>query len=76
VTHLPETNLWEFSSGAGTDEHAGGWPQSDLMPEHKFLRVKGGFLRGHVSRESGSPKLTFQHCDVNGNVVHEEIFIK
>src|SRR5680860_1129655 len=61
VTHPEGTNLWEFSTGAGSDVHAGGWPQSDLRPEHRFLRVKGGFLRGLVSRESGSPTLTFQH---------------
>lgn len=76
ITHLPGTNLWEFSTGAGSDIHAGGWPQSDFMPQHKFLRVKGGFLYGQVSRESGSPVLTFQHYDVNGNVVHEEVFEK
>ena len=74
VTHPEGTNLWEFSCGAGSDEHAGGWPQSDLRPEHRFLRVKGGFLRGLVSRESGAPVLTFRHFDVDGNVVHEEVF--
>lgn len=76
VTHWKETNLWEFSCGAGSDVHAGGWSQNDLRPEHRFLRVKGGFLRGHVSRENGIPTLTFRHYDVDGNVVHEEVFIK
>lgn len=74
VTNPETTNLWEFSCGAGADVHAGGWSQEDVRPEHRFLRVKGGFLRGHVSRESGSPTLTFQHFDVDGNVVHEEVF--
>ena len=76
VTHFKGTNLWEFSCGAGSDIHAGGWKQTDLRPEHRFLRVKGGFLRGYVSRENGQPTLTFQHCDVDGNVVHEEKFKK
>ena len=76
VTHFEGTDLWEFSCGAGSDEHAGGWDQRDVRPEHKFLRVKGGFLRGHVSRENGPPTLTFQHMDVYGNVVHEERFIR
>ena len=76
VTHFEGTNLWEFSCGAGADMHAGGWKQSDVRPEHRFLRVKGGFLRGHVSRENGSPTLTFQHIDVDGNVVNEEKFVK
>ena len=76
VTHFEGTNLWEFSTGAGSDVHAGGWSQEDVRPEHRFLRVKGGFLRGYVSRESGSPTLTFQHFDVDGNVVHEEKFTR
>jgi alkaline phosphatase D len=76
VTHFEGTNLWEFSCGAGADMHAGGWSQEDVRPEHRFLRVKGGFLRGHVSRQNGSPTLVFQHMDVDGNVVHEEKFVK
>jgi alkaline phosphatase D len=76
VTHQKETNLWEFSCGAGSDIHAGGWSQNDLRPEHRFLRVKGGFLRGYVSRKNGTPTLTFQHYDVDGNIVHEEVFMK
>lgn len=74
VTHFEGTNLWEFSCGAGSDIHAGGWPQEDVRPEHRFLRVKGGFLRGEVSRKNGYPTLTFQHYDVDGNMVHEEKF--
>lgn len=76
VTHPEGTNLWEFSCGAGSDIHAGGWNQEDVRPEHLFLRVKGGFLRGQVSRKNGSPVLTFKHYDVDGNVVHEEVFNK
>lgn len=74
VTHPDGTNLWEFSCGAGSDVHAGGWPAEDLRPEHRFLRVKGGFLRGEVSRVNGIPNIKFQHFDVEGNMVHEEIF--
>ncbi len=76
VTHFEGTNLWEFSCGAGADSHAGGWNQNDVRPEHRFLRVKGGFLQAIVGHEDGIPSLAFQHCDVNGNVVHEEVFQK
>jgi alkaline phosphatase D len=76
VTHPEGTNLWEFCTGAGSDVHAGGWSQEDFRPEHRFLRVKGGFLRGQVSRKNGFAKLIFQHYDVDGNVVHEEQFTK
>ena len=74
VTHREGTNLWEFSCGPGSDEHAGGWSQSDLRPEHRFLRVQGGFLAGKVTRVEEKALLIFQHCDVEGKVVHEEHF--
>lgn len=74
VTHFEGTNLWEFGCGAGADKHAGGWNQDDFRPEHLFLRVKGGFLYGKVSRKNGKPTLILQHCDVDGKIVHEEIF--
>lgn len=76
VTHFDDTNLWEFSTGAGSNSHAEGWPPDDLRPEHRFLRVKGGFLRGEVTRKNGIPTLIFQHFDVDGNVVHEEVFTR
>ncbi len=75
VTHFEGTNLWEFSSGSGADAHAGGWKQEDVRPQHRFLRVKGGFLSGMVSRAEGTPKLVFQHHDVEGKVVHTEEFL-
>ena len=74
VSHIEDTNLWEFSCGPGSDVHAGGWKQEYKLPEHKFLRVKGGFLRGMVSRENNVPTLKFQHFDVDGNVVNEKVF--
>jgi alkaline phosphatase D len=75
TTHIPDTNLWEFSCGSSSDAHAGGWPADDVRPEHRFLRVKGGFLLGEVHHENGMPGIKFKHCDVDGKVVHEEVFI-
>jgi alkaline phosphatase D len=74
VTNIPGTTLWEFGTGPGSDSHAEGWNQSDLRPEHRFLRVKGGFLMGSVSHSDNKVILKFQHYDVDGNVVHEEVF--
>lgn len=76
VTHPENSNLWEFSCGAGSDEHAGGWPPDERRPEHRFLRVKGGFLQGTVSRKDSETILNFKHYDVDGNVVHEEVFTR
>ncbi len=74
VTHPEGSNLWEFSCGAGADKHAGGWHAWDERSEHRFLRVKGGYLKVNVSRENGVPAIVFSHCDVEGNVVHKEEF--
>jgi alkaline phosphatase D len=73
VSQDPETGLLEFSQGPTSDAHAQGWKQEDLRPEHKFLRVKGGFLYVSVERKDNIPTINFSHYDVNGNVVHEEI---
>lgn len=74
ATHFEGTNLWEFGCGSGSDAHAGGWDQNNLRPEHKFLRVKGGYLVGKVFTENDVSKLKFEHRDVNGNIVHTEYF--
>jgi len=75
VSHPKGTNLWEFGCGPGSDSHAEGWPPGETRPEHRFLRVKGGYLFGTTKTgENGNTLLTMQHRDVDGNVVHEEIF--
>ena len=74
VTHPVGTKLWEFGCGPGSDSHAEGWPPNDFRPEHRFLRVKGGFLRGILTHENNQTVIKFQHYDVDGKVVHEEIF--
>ena len=73
VTHIKNTNLWEFGCGAGADVHAGGWKQEDLRPEHQFLRVKGGFLSVSVTATQ-VPKIKFIHHDVEGKPVNEVVF--
>ena len=74
VSQPEGTNLWEFSTGAGADMHAGGWSQEDVRPEHRFLRVKGGFLLGEIIHHNQDTILRFTHCDVDGNPVHVEKF--
>jgi alkaline phosphatase D len=76
VSNPPGTNLWEFSCGPGADKHAGGWNPNDTRPEHKFLRVKGGFLKVSVepAGDERPAKIVFEHCDVEGNVVNREEF--
>lgn len=76
VTHLKNTNLWEFGTGPSSDQHAEGWPPNEVRPEHTFLRLKGGFLKGTTEiGQNGKPTLTLQHCDVDGNVVNSATFM-
>jgi alkaline phosphatase D len=58
----PETGLNEFGCGPASDAHAQGWNPKDKRPEHKFLRVKGGFASIAVDGK----KAVFTHRDVDG----------
>ena len=57
----PDTGVREYSCGAASDQHAGGWSNDKRFPEHRYLNVIGGFLAGIVDRENGKPVLTFRH---------------
>jgi alkaline phosphatase D len=67
--------LLEFSCGAGSDAHAEGFSMSRREPEHRFLRIKGGFLAVDVERANNEPRMTIRHHDVRGKVVHEEVLL-
>jgi len=66
-----ELGLWEFGCGPGSQNHELGWKQDDIRPEHRFLRVQGGFLSGALNHESPDalPTLTIRHHDVDGRQV-------
>jgi alkaline phosphatase D len=67
----PKTKLEEWSVGAASDAHAGGWNEDKPRPEHRFLRIKhGGFLSGDVS-PSPRPSLTLRLHDTEGKVLFE-----
>lgn len=69
----PQTQLWEFGCGPGSEKHELGWKAGDTRPEHRFLRVQGGFLSGEVSYPDNqtAATLTIRHHDVNGKSVSE-----
>lgn len=70
-----KTGLTEFGSGPVSDAHAQGWDPDDVRPEHKFLRVKGGFLEIAVSgKDPANPGIRFTHRDVDGQPVNEEAY--
>ncbi|MDG2014585.1 MAG: sulfatase-like hydrolase/transferase [Pirellulaceae bacterium] len=69
----PVTGVREYSCGPTTNKHAGGFRKSDQSEMHRYLNIKGGFLRVEVNRdENGKPQAIFRHHDVNGNVLHED----
>lgn len=72
VSKDPTTGLWEFSSGPVSDFHAQGWPPNEKRPEHRFLRVAGGFMGIKLQYTNDIPELTITHYDVKGMAVHEE----
>ena len=67
----PETGLWEFGCGPGSAKHQLGWKKGDVRPEHKFLRVAGGFLSGELVHADAdqTPTLTLRHHKVTGEEV-------
>jgi alkaline phosphatase D len=70
----PKSKLREYSTGPGSDIHAGGWQQSDYRPDmHRYLRVSGGFVSVTVERRDGQPTMTVRFHDVDGKVHFEDV---
>jgi alkaline phosphatase D len=69
-----KTGLREYSCGAASDEHAGGWKKDEFLPEHRYMQVVGGFLLVQVERRDGEPVMTLQHRDVDGLILNEDVF--
>jgi alkaline phosphatase D len=70
----PVTKLEEWSVGAASDAHAGGWNEDKPREMHRFLRIKhGGFLSGEVApgAAGAKPTLTLRLHEVKGGVVFE-----
>ncbi len=69
----PATQLEEWSVGAASDAHAGGWNESTPRAEHRFLRIDGGgFLSGEVRPTTRGAALILRLHDTAGRVVFEE----
>lgn len=68
----PETGILEYATGPASNEHARGWSNDDVRPEHRYLNVVGGFLLTTVTRQNGSPVLLMQHFSVDGELLYEE----
>ena len=51
-------------------EHAGGWKQDDVKPEHLYLNVVGGAMTVTID-PNGSPRIIVRHYDVDGNELNK-----
>lgn len=60
------TGLMEFSCGPASNEHAGGWKKEEVLPEHHYLNIVGGFLGVEVKQDQNNPKIIFTHYGVDG----------
>ena len=65
------TGVHEFSSGATTAKHAGGFSLDLRTPEHQYLAIIGGFLSGEVASVGGEKQLTMRHHRVDGSIAYE-----
>ena len=68
----PQTGVREYSCGATSDIHAGGFKMSQKSPMHTFLNIKGGFLSVTVDRKDNKPTILFRHHDIKGNIYHDD----
>jgi alkaline phosphatase D len=69
-----KTKLMEFSCGPASNEHAGGWKKEEVLPEHKYLNIVGGFLSVQIKRANNIAAITFTHYSVDGEKLHTENF--
>ncbi len=65
------TGVHEFSSGATTAKHAGGYSLDLRKDEHQYLAIIGGFLSGEISATQNGKQLTMRHHRVDGSIAYE-----
>jgi alkaline phosphatase D len=74
VSKHGKTGTYEFACGPGSDEHAGGWKKDEILPEHEYLNVIGGFLQVEVDRKGDQVEIVFNHISVDGKKLSEKRF--
>jgi alkaline phosphatase D len=70
VSKHPKYGIVEFSIGANSNDHAGGWRQDDVRPEHLYLNVVGGTMTVTIDPKDNTT-ITVRHYDVDGNQLNE-----
>ncbi len=69
-----ETGVHEFSSGASSKKHVGGFSMDLRTDEHQYLAIIAGFLSGEVIPGDDGSRLVMRHHRVDGSVAYEYTF--
>jgi alkaline phosphatase D len=69
-----ETGVHEFSSGASSPDHAGGFRMDLRTDEHQFLAIQAGFLSGEIDPAPEAVSLTLRHHHTDGSVAYAYTF--
>ncbi len=72
ISRDSETGIKEYSCGPASNEHAGGWSNDMLRPEHEYLNVTGGFLTAKATRINTDPFLVMSHYSVDGDILNSD----
>jgi len=72
VSKDDETGIKEYSCGPASNEHAGGWSNDMIRPEHQYLNVTGGFLAAQTYRVKDDPLLIMTHYSVDGEILNSD----
>lgn len=72
VSQDKTTGLMEFSCGPASNEHASGWNKEDVLPEHHYLNIVGGFLGVEVKPNEARPEIVFTHYGVDGEKLYSK----
>lgn len=70
ISKHPKYGIVEFSIGANSNDHAGGWRQDNVRPEHLYLNVIGGTMTVTID-PNNKGSITVRHYDVDGNQQNE-----
>ena len=65
--------LYSYYADAMVRRAAGGWSNDNVLPEHRYLNVTGGFLAVTAERRDGTPTLILHHYSVDGEILNEEV---
>lgn len=65
------TGVHEYSSGATSATHAGGFSLDLRTDEHQYLAIIGGFLSGEIKPGADGDQLTMRHHRVDGSIAYE-----